>query len=39
VELCVPGQVAFEQSQGGPAGRRIEPSCKSVNLTAGRVTV
>ena len=39
VELCVPGQVAFEQSQGGPAVRRIEPSCKSVNLTAGRVTV
>jgi signal transduction histidine kinase len=39
VELCVPGQVAFEQSQGGPTGRRIEPSCRSVNLTAGRVTV
>jgi signal transduction histidine kinase len=38
VELCVPGQVAFEQLQGGPAVE-LEPPRKSVNVTAGRATV
>jgi signal transduction histidine kinase len=38
VELCVPGQVAFEQLQNRPAVE-LEPPRKSVNVTAGRATV
>jgi signal transduction histidine kinase len=38
VELCVPGQVAFEQLQGRPA-IELEPPRKSLNVTAGRATV
>ncbi len=38
VELCVPGQVAFEQLQGRPAVE-LEPPRKCVNVTAARATV
>jgi signal transduction histidine kinase len=38
VELCVPGQVAFEQLQGRTAVE-LEPPRKPLNLTAGRATV
>jgi signal transduction histidine kinase len=38
VELCVPGQVAFELVQSRPAVE-LEPPRKSVNVTAGAATV
>jgi signal transduction histidine kinase len=38
VELCVPGQVAFEQLDGRSAVE-LEPPRKSVNVTAGMATV